>query len=679
MTALMVFKEGRQRPADYIAICNNIADSYPSGRPHGVQKDAIQNALDAARGRGPVQVQFELIENSKGRFFTITDSNTTGLTGPVLRDFEDYDQDLPEEYHWARFEAFAFTKANPDAIGARGQGKFMFLSVSKNFTMFYDTLRDDGIYRLGATQAQHVGCPILPPSDAEPWEGERAAQELKDRCGLSPLNKVGSRIIILEPTDELLQQAANGEFLRAIMETWFRAIEKNRLVVTVSAGKSTQTASLPQPYPLVEKDSSFQKVWILGKDFKDDEIRLSTGERYKIKHFHTVYLKEGTVQEELQGISIIQNGMKIVSLPTTLFPTQVRERVTGFIELDRSAEQELRKAENQDPNHYDLKWRRRLPHAIKEYVNAQLDTFGKAKLGLGADPREIRKRRRSSAEEWAMRQLQRFAADLDLFGGKGRRFPPRPSIPSGKVIGVSINNFTFPDPEIAPRVNWGHRFSDLGVTTFNRTPQGRDLALGVSVFRGDADVLRLVDHKRFSLGAGDEDILRPFEVVIDPRVFDEMGEYRLVASLFDATTGDRIDSVGRRFWVEKDPPLRRPFEIQPVDGFPEPYQKRQWMISGSINNSATLLYNIAHPAYRLAEEDEEQQGDYLLEMVLAGAVQFVLGRPDQEDGRPDYHPLDAGNILGLPKPLDRGEVPSAVLEEVHRYLSEVRWRMLEGA
>ncbi len=474
MTVSTVFKEGRQRPADYIAICNNIADSYPNGRPHGVQKDAIQNALDAARGRAPVHVHFEIVQNSKGRFFTITDSNTTGLTGPVLRDFDDYDQDLPEDYHWARFEAFAFTKASPDAIGARGQGKFMFLSVSKNFTMFYDTLREDGVYRVGATQAQHIGCPILPPNDVEPWEGERGAQELLDKSGLGPLRKVGSRIIVVEPTDELLEQLASGEFLRAIEETWIRAIEKNRLVVTVSAGKGAQAASLPKPYPLAEKDSPSQKVWILGRDFKDEEIRVSTGERHKIKHFHAVYLKEGTVQEDMQGIAIVQNGMKIVSLPTTLFPTQVRERVTGFIEFDRVAEHELRKTENQDPNHYDLKWRRRLPHAIKEYVNAQLDAFGKTKLGLGADPREIRNRRRSTAEEWAMRQLQRFAADLDLFGAKGRRFPPAPASPAGKAVGVSINNFSYPDPDIAPPGELGspvHGSSRDGVQPLGGRPR----------------------------------------------------------------------------------------------------------------------------------------------------------------------------------------------------------------
>ncbi len=679
MAVPTVFKEGRQRPADYIAICSNIADSYPNGRPHGVQKDAIQNALDAARGRTPVRVRFELIQNPRGRFLTVTDSNTTGLTGPVLRDFDDYEQDLPEEYHWARFEAFAFTKASPDAIGARGQGKFMFLSVSKSFTMFYDTLRDDGVYRVGATQAQRIGCPILPPSDDEPWEGERGAQELLDTCGLERLKEVGSRVIVVEPTDELLEQLTKGEFLRAIAETWFRAIEKNRLIVTVSAGNDTQTVSLPRPYPLADKDSPSQKVWILGKDSKDDEIRLSTGERHKVKHFHAVYLKEGTVQEDMQGIAIVQNGMKIVSLPTTVFPTQVRERVTGFVEFDRTAEHELRKAENQDPNHYDLKWRRRLPHAIKEYVNAQLEAFGKAKLGLGADPREARSRRRSNAEEWAMRQLQRFAADLDLFGARGRRFPPPPPPPPGKLLGVSINNFSFPDPEIAPQVKWGDRFTDLGVTAYNRTAQGLDLAVGVTVLRGDSAVLRLLNHKRFELGAGEQEVLGPFDVVIDPRVFDELGEYRLTASLFDATTGDRIDSVGRRFWVEQDPPLRKPFDILPVDGFPDPNQRRQWLIAGSINNSATLLYNTAHPAYRLAEEAEEDLGDYVLDVVLAGAVQFVLDRPDVGDGRPDYHPLEAGKILGQPKPLNREEVPSAVHEEVHRYLSEVRWRMNEGA
>ena len=198
---MKIFREGRQRPADYIAICNNIADSYPSGTPHGVQKDAIQNAVDAAKGRGAVNVKFDLIENAAGRFVTITDSNTSGLTGPVLRDVAEYDKELPDDYHWARFEAFAFTKEDPNAIGARGQGKFVFLRAAKSYTMYYDTLRKDGISRLGATQAQRTGCPILPAKDDAPWEGAHAAALLKAECGLDSLGTIGARIIIVDPTE----------------------------------------------------------------------------------------------------------------------------------------------------------------------------------------------------------------------------------------------------------------------------------------------------------------------------------------------------------------------------------------------------------------------------------------------------------------------------------------------
>jgi len=226
------FEFGRQRPTNYIQICKNIADQYPFGTPHGVQKDGIQNSIDARKGKGPVEVSFELVQNKQGHFLTITDSNTTGLTGPIY-DPQDYDVNLPGDAHWARFESFAFTKDDPEAIGARGQGKFIFLDTSKNYTMFYDTLRHDGIYRVGATRAQQVGCPILPSYDDVPWENAHAAQTLKSECGLDPLTTIGSRIIIVDPNDELAEELESGRFERAIQETWFRAIEKKDLKVAV--------------------------------------------------------------------------------------------------------------------------------------------------------------------------------------------------------------------------------------------------------------------------------------------------------------------------------------------------------------------------------------------------------------------------------------------------------------
>ena len=668
------FSNGRQRPANYIQICINIADSYPYGIPHGVQKDAIQNAIDAIKGKGPLKMEFELVKNEKGRFFTMTDSNTLGLTGPVL-DFEDYEKDLPEEYHWARFESFAFTKDSPDAIGARGQGKFIFLCASKKYHMYYDSLRGDGIYRVGATHATRTGCPIFP--DKDKWEGKCGADLLKQKCGLDPLRLVGTRVIIVDPIEELIESLENGSFSRAIHETWFRAIEKKRANITICHKKKSGEVTLSFPYPLPRRDSKDHKVW----NVENKEIRISTGECYRIKRLSAVYLSSGKVTEEMQGIAIIHNSMKITSLPMNSAPPQIREKVTGFVEFDRELDHELRKGENQHPNHYDLKWRRRIPHEIKAFVNNQLEEFGKKKLGLGTDYRQIKNRHRINAEEWAMRNLIKYAHDLDLFGAKGPKPPPPPPPPPPplKPIGVSISNFVFPDPEIAPRVNWGQKFEGLGVTAYNRKGKTRRVAVRLHVLYGDLDVVPIINSERLNLVFNEQSQLGPFDIPIEKKTMTETGEYRLVASLFDSGTGDRLDHVTRRFWVEKDPPFKKPFDLQPTSGFPEPNQKRQWLTGGSINNSPVVYYNVEHPAYKLSEDSgEEQQQDYLFQIVLEAAIDFILKRPNQKDGTPDYHPLEGERILcSQQKRIDRDEVPTKTYNEIIRFVSEIRWRMLK--
>lgn len=671
------FINGRQRATNYIQICDNLADSYPEGIPHGVQKDAIQNGMDAMKGKEPLEIEFALVENEKRRFFTMTDSNTLGLTGPVLA-VEDYERDLPEDYHWARFESFAFTKKSDDAIGARGQGKFIFLRASKSYTMYYDSLRGDGVYRVGGTRATRNGCPIL-PSKGDKWEGDYGAAQLNRICGMKPLQNVGTRVIIVEPIDELIEALESGSFVRAIQETWFRAIEKKQAIITVCHGDNRQEITLDFPYPLPRRDSAEHKCWVLGKDFKNNEIRLATDEKYRIKHFSAVYLNK-KVPEEMQGIAIIHNGMKITSLPMDLAPLHIKERVTGFIEFDRALDRELRKGQNQHPNHYDLKWRWRIPRAIKTFVNEQLDAFGTKKLRLGTDPREVKKRRRTNAEEWAMRKLIRYAPTLDLFGAKGSKQPPSdtPPVLSVKPIGVSISNFTFPDPEIEPRVNWGQRFTDLGVTAYNNKEKTREVWVVFQVLYGDLTVLTLIDRERFILLSKGQSSFGPFEIMIEKDVMNEPGEYRLVASLFDASTGNKIDRVTRRFWVEKEPLFKKPFELIGMPGFLEPNQQRQWFTSGSINNSPVAYYNTEHPAYKVVEDDEEQRQDYLFQVVLEAAVAFVLNRPNEEDGTPDYHPLERESILGSKPPVDREEVPGKTYGEIARFVSEVRWRMMEG-
>jgi hypothetical protein len=104
------------------------------------------------------------------------------------------------------------------------------------------------------------------------------------------------------------------------------------------------------------------------------------------------------------------------------------------------------------------------------------------------------------------------------------------------------------------------------------------------------------------------------------------------------------------------------------------------MIGGAINNSPTLYYNTAHPAYRAVEENDDAQKDYLFQLFLEGAIAFVLQRPFDDNGDPDLHPLKAEAIFGgMSNPREGAELPRKAFDEIAGYLSEVRWRVWDGA
>jgi len=670
---------GRRRPADYLAITRNIAQSYPYGVPHGVQKDAIQNGMDARVGRQKLKFTFELINNEKGRFLTMTDTNTTGLTGPVLRE-EDYAGDLPEDARWARFESFGFTNPDPDALGARGQGKFIFLAASNQRAMLYETLRADGVYRVGATVARQTDCPIFPGPDQDPWEGERGAQIIGSETGLAPLTQQGTRVIIMDPEEEVVEALRGGSFVKAIEETWFRSIEKNRADVAVVVDRQRIEARLPGPFPIPDSDTASIKTWILAKDTHDRIIRVA-GRSYRIKHLKIAYNERDNVPQEHRGIAIIHNGMKICCLsgggdvPTPpvmrLFPLDMRRRVYGFIEFERDLNRELRRGENQDPNHYALKWQRAVPRAIKAYVERQCTCFGNTKLGLGIDPRERRRRAREAAEEWALRELGRHARDLDLFGGRGLTPPPPPPPPPARPLGVRIHKFRFPVPERRPRVNWGESISGFSFVPFNRTDDEFEGHIDASLLYAETEILRLVRPEAVEMCA--HQTLRgvgPFEIEFSQKNFREKGQYRLRVRLYDSE-GYRVDEQTRRIWVEQDPPYRSPFEVQAADfsEFGEEYEHHQWIEQGQIGNDPLLLYNVKHPAYERHEDDTESQGEYLFGIFVEGAIAFVLGRPAREDGRLDFHPLSEENVQAD---------PLSAYREVMGKIAEIRERFYSG-
>ena len=138
-----------QRGTNWDQVVQNTVDQY-NDPVHGVQKDAIQNGKDAIPPdekeqdgtpkkeyvKNKWRFSFELAEiTPKGeapiKALIMTDLGTTGLMGEKrVGDFGSDEEILLEE-KWARFESYAMANEGGQTLGARGQGKFVFVWASK--------------------------------------------------------------------------------------------------------------------------------------------------------------------------------------------------------------------------------------------------------------------------------------------------------------------------------------------------------------------------------------------------------------------------------------------------------------------------------------------------------------------------------------------------------------------
>ena len=524
---------------------------------------------------------------------------------------------------------------------------------------------------------------MIHPERGNKWEDDVAKNQLHKLCGLEPLEEIGTRIIVCDPSSEVLEEINNGSFERAIQETWFRAIEKQQLEVWLNISGENKKIELPSQYPLPQNDVSKTKVWIHTKDFTDSEISSSDG-NFKIKNFCAAYLPKHMMPEELQGVAIIQNGMKICSLDMEMAPSDIRKKITGYIEFDRLLDRELRKGKNQNPNHYSLKWRSTTPKSIKNFINRQLEDFGRKKLGIGGDKREKQKRLQNTAEKEAMVLLLRHASDINLRGkkkpgpGPTPDRPPRPLMPPAhKEIGLIIQT-QFPDAKKKPRIDWGEVML-LYVRCFNKTPDDVKGLVSVKILHADTLIEELLANEPIELKQAIGGHLKPYYVVlnnsnpitinVDENRYTNPGEYRIKANLINANDGSDLDSRTVKFWVGENPPRRMPFKLEPTSFSTE----HAWQPGGDADNDPTIYYNTNHPQYKLSQEREEDQADYLFNICLEGALHFVLTRPLNASGEVDYHPLNTNKIVNSEKDL----IPEKVYKEISEYISKVRWRKFE--
>lgn len=603
----------------------SIVDGYRGfrGISHGVQKDAIQNAWDARKDKKHANgwlVTFELLKGKRGRrYFTVTDKGTTGLTGRVLKP-EELETDLPPEERWGRFENVAFAKGpSEEALGSRGRGKFIFVGASahqaeikkklfKNLIL-YDTLREDGLYRFGYRTI------VITDSPIDSYDGEEGREMLKTLTedSIKPLTHVGTRVIIIDPIDELVDDLELGRFVDYICETWWEIIKKYDAQIFVRTPSNSWKARIPKEFVFPTEDSKEYKVWI------QEEKTLPGAPKYRIKCLHIVRKIKGPVPDELRGVAVQRGGMKVCPISIRYAPQDITESVYGYIAFDRELDNALRADEN--PEHYSFDFRRSLPKAVKQYVEDELTKFAREKLGLGVDPKKIQHQRQTNAEQRAMFAVNKIASKFGMLG-KGVVEPPPPPPPPPpptplRLVRLEMPLFEF--PRETHRVNYGEKVKNIRLTAYNDTGKTVKVGLKMYLLFDDVQLVKYIENEEIQLNPHcASQTYGPFEQLFAEEDFSGKGRYTIRAKLISLdkeTKADELHVLSRHFWLEQDPPEGGLFEkCDPLE-----YHEEMMKIMGEAvpgeSKGYIFQYNILHPAKRAVDESEDLLTDYLVKIM----------------------------------------------------------------
>lgn len=629
MTFVEIFEGAplQERTTNYKQLGQNIVGDYGYNHSplserisHGIQKDAIQNGWDACETKTKNYIQqnwafeFELSEIQGIEVLTMTDFGTCGLTGDLatedLKKLDIAAEDLPEYERWARWESFGFTKA--EGLGARGQGKMIFILGSKDYTIFYDSLRSDGSYRFGGSIATETGCPVFHYDDIE------AKKEIKDKLGIIPLPHQGTRIMIVNPVQELKEDIEKGNLLKFIEETWWPNIMKYGAQIIVKYKGNTVKAKIPDKLSINKetKETNTFKTWI-----RESGDFTKTG--LKIKRLRVACNKEKEVDELTEGIACFRDGMKvdIVRFPIKSF----RKKVYGYIEFEPELEYELRGKEK--PTHYAFKgttWNK-----IRNLVEQELEAFANKKLGLGIDTQAVKNIKRNNAESKALSILRAVTKNWSLSklskgGGGGGNGGTNPA----KYIGVRLSDLSFPNTGNIPRLDYGQKLQGFKIVVYNKTNKTLDVTMNAFVLSGDTKIMD-IRNESLILKPKSTEVFSENVIEVTKNIFKSAGIYRIRLHLIDNEKNIRLDEITRRIWVETDPELAGPFDVKRISFLELPEElninkSKEWILSPEGDDKYTLYYNQDHPVYFYNDETETRLTYYLAETFVMGALELLI-------------------------------------------------------
>ncbi len=291
--------------------------------PNGFQKDAIQNAVGARKTNKwkGWKCDISLVENSHGKYVIVEDSGTVGLTGSntpaeEINEMMARGEKLSADERLSRFTSMFNSGGNTTGGGLFGAGKSVYSVASENYTYYFDSFREDGKYVANLNKSGQV--------ESVAFEGDAAKKFIFDNTGLEEKKTVGTRVIIENPKQELVDSIISGEIIPYIQESWWLIIQR----LPEDSAISVNGIPISIPDDIKKATNTFE--------LQNPEV-YSPG--HKVKHFGLYVFEDGN--NRWSGISYYRKGMKIGEVDIKEVPKKVEGKYWGYIEVDEQWEDDL--------------------------------------------------------------------------------------------------------------------------------------------------------------------------------------------------------------------------------------------------------------------------------------------------------------------------------------------------
>lgn len=629
-----------------------VADGYKTKITHdfwlaeGLQKDAIQNSWDARvdkkYGR-KWECGFSIKDINNKKFLCIIDHGTTGLSGTKFHTEEDLARILignkPGE-DLAYFLNSNWSAKSVEEGGNRGRGKTLFLAVSKEKRIFFDSFRSsDNAYVFGELyldidkQVKFNLC--------YDHEAKKALRQFS-KGEISSLDEHGTRIFISNPNKTIELAMKSGEMISFIGYSWWEIIKKYQAKIFIDDGNEKKYTTLPYWYEEKLKN-------VKSREFSLENIRKGTD--YKIKKLVLRYAPNLNLSESVRGVAVQRGGMTVQRLlGEELVHEEGMTDIYGWIEMGDSLEAGM-KNNCEGPEHIDFSWNTNPARFLRDYLRYKLREFAKELKII--DSEQVKKNKiQKTAEEEALKYLTPIFKKLKLFGKhKGKKNKKKSKRKPNELLRLSVSDIRFPKDN--RRVDYGDKIKGTYVIPINDFNENISVLIRVFIV-SDNGKEKIIKEKEVNLYPGEGEKIGTEHIIISKNYNKGGHSFKAtMVSLEDKEKklpdGSKIEKgtilynrVNQKFYVEMDPPESGPFNFQPRSKDDKEYLF-EWELEE--DNGYIIFYNDLHPRIKEISDNVEELTKYLIEQGILIALQIKLEELIAEKGLVDKDNKDFYSLI----------------------------------